>query len=447
MVLVLFVLVVGPVVGYFAVVRFLEGERTTKLLKSLIEDWVGSGEVTLLPLEWSGLAAYCEGMEVRDARGVSRVKVDQFRGGVSLRGLFVDRVWKLEGIEAQRVQVEFAGDVKEKVRAEAERKRTEGLRDIPWWAWWLPRGVAWGPVKLSRVDVRWPWLGSGEGGVEGMAVELNEESGGWNIRGSGGEIVLPQFPRLGVVKLDGRVREPYFFITSLRWQSVYGAGEGEVSGELALDRKLGSRLRITGQSIPLENFLKGDWRARLQGSLEGSMDLNTERVRGADGDGAWHWKGIGKLKVVDGVVEALPQLEAWARFTGLNEYRYLRLHRAEANVLVDENGVTLRDVKLESQNLVRAEGRLRVKDGRLEGEFEVGLTDGQVRLIPGGREGIFRREADGYLWAVPPVRVYGTVDDVKEDLSGRVGSALIDKVQRKIESGAEKILERVRSWF
>lgn len=441
LVLVLALFVVVPIGGYFIVVRSLKDPKTTELLKSLIQDHVG-GEVTLLPIEWRGLAAYTEGVEVRNTADLDRIRIDQLRGEVSLRSLLLDRVWKIENIEAQRLQVDVAREVK-KIDAPA-KKTVAVIEDIPWWAWWLPGRVSYGPIQLSQVDIRWPWLDNEQATIDSMAVRLVERNDGWDIEGTGGSITLPSFPLLRLVELKGRVRKPYFFITQLRWQNAIGGGEGEVSGELALDKTLESHAKIVARSIPLQNFLKEDWRARFLGELEGTLDLT---AGGTKENAPSHWKGIGKLKGIDAVIDALPQLETWAQFSGLNVYRRLRLHRAEADVLLDENGATFQNIKIESRNLVRVEGRVNIKDRLVNGEIEVGLTEEQVKVIPGGRTGIFTREAEGYWWAVPPVRISGTVDAVKEDLSGRVGSALIDDVQKKIQSGAEKILDRMRSWF
>jgi hypothetical protein len=441
----LVILILGlPVLAYWAATRFLDGSRTTELLKELINEYLG-GEVTVMPLQWSGLAAYSDGLEVRNAHKMDQLRVDQFRGEVSLRGLLIDRVWKLCGIEAQKLELHLGGTTKTSKKPPYEPERI--ISKIPWWAWWLPTEVEWGTIKIAQAHVTWPWeihQPDQRAEVKEMRVLLTQERGGWNIHGNQGELKLPNLPNLRLVNLSARLREPYFFITTLQWQSAEGRGEGEVSGELALEENLSSRLILSARSVPLETFIKGDWRARFLGNLEGSIELHS---KASEALSKAPWKGTGKAKIVDGVIDALPQLEAWAQFSGLNEYRRLRLHRAEADCMIDEKGLTLYNVKLESINLVRLEGRVTIDQNNLDGLFELGLTENQVRKIPGGSEKIFTRKAEGYLWAVPPVRIYGTVDQINEDLSARVGSAFIDKMQRTIENNAEKILERLRSWF
>ncbi|MDW8349148.1 MAG: hypothetical protein RML49_02635 [Verrucomicrobiae bacterium] len=435
-----------PLVCYWAVLRFVEGPLLTKWLESRIAEMTG-GETTVMPLEWKGFAAYSEGIEVRGGEGLKRARLDQWRGEVNARALFWERVWRLQGLEAQRLLIELA-DQSDGQGERTERRDGEGsftFDQVPWWLWWLPTRLEWGSALIREVEMLWP-IGKGmRGELKGMTVTLRPRDGGWDVLGRGGKLRAGEFPQVRVVELRGRLREPYFFITEGRWQSEEGGGEGLVTGELALDGERSSRLNIQAKDVPIRDVVGGDWRARFHGKVEGHVDLmREEKQKAADG----RWKGVGKLLVREGMIEGLPWLETWARYTGLDEYRRLRLTTAEADVIVDEGGgVIFRNIRLESSGVVRVEGRVSVKEAKVEGELEVGLTDGQVRLIPAGKERIFTRNAEGYLWAVPPMRVYGTVNDVQEDLSGRVGSAVVDEVQRKIESGAEKILERVRSLF
>ena len=81
----------------------------------------------------------------------------------------------------------------------------------------------------------------------------------------------------------------------------------------------------------------------------------------------------------------------------------------------------LYDIVLASEGLVRVLGKLIIENGSLDGSFRVGIMPGVLAHIPGAETKVFERGEKGLLWA--PLRITGTIENPKEDLSGRLIAA------------------------
>ena len=59
-----------------------------------------------------------------------------------------------------------------------------------------------------------------------------------------------------------------------------------------------------------------------------------------------------------------------------------------------------------------------MKEQKIEGEFQLGVTPDLVEKFPGAREEVFKRSADGYLWT--DLKLSGRPDRLRDDLKPRL---------------------------
>src|SRR5690606_35931494 len=85
------------------------------------------------------------------------------------------------------------------------------------------------------------------------------------------------------------------------------------------------------------------------------------------------------------------------------------------------NGMEFTNIVLSSEGLVRLEGNLSVKGDRLEGTFQLGVAQSVLARIPGAEADVFVAGEKGLMWT--PVKISGTRDDPKEDLTERLIAA------------------------
>ena len=84
-----------------------------------------------------------------------------------------------------------------------------------------------------------------------------------------------------------------------------------------------------------------------------------------------------------------------------------------------------------------------IRGNELAGVFEVGVTPGRLKAIDGAEQRVFVREAKGYKWAVPAMRVTGTLDDIQEDLASRIKDAWFDQQIENVTDLASKTPEEM----
>jgi len=115
-------------------------------------------------------------------------------------------------------------------------------------------------------------------------------------------------------------------------------------------------------------------------------------------------------------------LDRIADYTGALRFRRLVLSEASLDYRVKDSLIELSNIRLASEGLVQVLGGMVIRDRVIErGEFRLGVTPGTLSRIPGAEAQVFHRGERGLLWTT--VRVSGTLDEPKEDLSDRLLSA------------------------
>ncbi|MES2570342.1 MAG: hypothetical protein V4710_09865, partial [Verrucomicrobiota bacterium] len=115
-------------------------------------------------------------------------------------------------------------------------------------------------------------------------------------------------------------------------------------------------------------WLTGDWRLRLHGSISGEIDVQTPLPV---------TPGLmmsGHVTLNNGQLEALPVLDQIAIFTRLQQFRTLKLSSASADFRQENGRLAVSNFVAESAGLIRIEGAFTVRDGKIDGVFEVGVT-------------------------------------------------------------------------
>ena len=129
----------------------------------------------------------------------------------------------------------------------------------------------------------------------------------------------------------------------------------------------------------------------------------------------------GRLTISNGTLTALPVLDALAAYADTRRFRVISLSEAHTDWRWQEGGILLSNLVLASEGLVRLEGRITIRDRKLDGLFRLGLAPGTLASIPGAETDVFLPGERGLVWA--PLRITGTVDDPKEELTDRLVAA------------------------
>jgi len=185
--------------------------------------------------------------------------------------------------------------------------------------------------------------------------------------------------------------------------------------------------------LEMREVIPEDWSQKLSGDLQSSFKLtpyfpNRNKV-----------VAKGQLELTNGQIVALPILDTLAAYTNTAEFRSLDLTRCDCSYVYKPDEIKLRNIHLHSGGLVRLEGSLDIQGRNLDGKFNLGLRKGVLSHIPGAETKVFKDGKDGMLWT--PLRITGTMDDPKEDLTNRLIQAAGERLFEMVPETGEKVLK------
>jgi hypothetical protein len=422
---------VGAGVLYAMVRSYLHSDAFRQFLSREASEVAGvQGEFT--PFRWDGLAVDTSAFDATGKGLVKGLRVEGLHTEVGVSG--VSRgVWEIKGSRVQRLEVSL--DAREGpqvppplVEGNVSRKpvREKG---------WLPSEVELLGVDARDLTVR-ALLDQGPATAAGirMRVEPGGGKGAYRIELADGTVRLP-FALVPEIRLDR---------AKLRWQdgqaflnsasaSMWKDGHLEATGEW--DGPAG-RYSLAGDvsGVKCDEVFNEDWAKRFTGDVNSDFTLGNQT-----GSFAAH----GRLAILNGTLTALPVLDALAAYADTRRFRVLSLSEAKTDWNWKKGELFLSNLVLASEGLVRLEGNIFIRGRDIDGTFRLGLASGTLSTIPGAETDVFSPGERGLVWA--PLRITGTLDDPKEDLTDRLVAAAGLRMFDVIPETGEKVIKFSRS--
>lgn len=431
----------GAAVGYGLIRNYLHSDSFRSLLGKQVSEAAGvTGAFS--PLRWEGLAARSGGFVAEGDGPVLAIRADDLRTEIGLQGLR-DGYWLLRGSGVR--YLEFTVDARRSDDAPAPPATVISSTPAPpappapyaaKKGRWLPRELRFDELDVQNLaatvllddgplDVRGPRIRAR--GVAGTSA-IDIEARGGTIRPP-----MPWLPEFRLDAANARYRDDTVFLTDARFR-MYDTGVLDATGEW----DVGSgdfALQGSADGIDCSDLLGEDWARRITGRVA----VNYSLVKSGDDT-----RAQGRIEVRDGVVTALPLLDVLAAYADTRRFRMLTVHEAQADWEWSAGRLTLRNLRLASEGLVRLEGGLTIdRDGALDGDFRLGLAPGTLSTIPGAETEVFRSGERGLLWT--PLRVSGTLDNPKEDLTDRLIAAAGSRMFEILPETGERVLKFTRS--
>lgn len=430
---VLVLTMLGAVVGYWSLKNYLHSDGFRKLLSAKVSQAVGvEGEFS--PFRWDGLAVDTGSFEASSPGPITSLYADRLHTEVNLSGVRRG-VWDLRGATVNHLEVNLD-----------TRTRTASAAPVPspdFWetpakpakSGWLPQEVELNGLELRNVVVK-ALLDDGELRANGMQIRLEQTGGPKTYRGvlRGGNLRLP-FALLPEAELDRAhftYRNGELFVTdaiakAFRDGRVEGGGEWNFKDHCYA-------FEGTVRGVKCDEFLSPDWAKRLTGDASSTLVVRSSATGPAVS---------GTLTIKNGVLTALPVLDALAAYADTRRFRVLNLSEAKTDWRWQQGVLTFSNLVLSSESLIRLEGAIAIRGRELDGNFRLGLTPGTLASIPGAETVVFLPGERGLLWS--PLRITGTLDDVHEDLTERLTAAAEARMFEIIPETGEKALKFTRS--
>lgn len=414
---ILSILLVCVILAGFGVYSWLRSYIHSDDFRVFISEAVGDAigaEAHFELFEWQGMDARTAGFVAENGDIIRGIKADGVQARIGLGGVRRG-VWEVSNVRVNELDLLLDTTAAEEP-AESEPQAghpstSPAEAEAGFFSGLLPDRAELSSIEVSRADVRLKTAGGKlEAQDVGVRVDASSSSPGtYDVELQGGMVDTDWFDsRLNLVSARGKWRDGRIFLTSSKAR-VYQRGHLTLSGEAEGD-DFGFYGTLT--DVRAEELVPPDWQKRIMG------DVNTKfKVL----SGQEHTVLRGKVQVKNGVLTALPVLDTIAAYANTRRFRRLVLSEATFKFWKEGDRLDIKEVVIASEGLVRVVGNMSVNKGVLDGRFRIGIVPGTLAHIPGAETKVFLRGDKGLLWA--PIHITGTLDDPKEDLTGRMIAA------------------------
>ena len=440
----LVLLVVGLLVAKSMVYGWLKGEGLRDWLVKAAQTNMKS-RVELAEMNWSGSEVYSDRFlaEGYQKAAFSKLELDGIRAKI---GGLRNKAVMIPDVTVNRLEMDFSNKRLSRPMRESSpgsssasedaAEEVAAKDDVPGWLRkYLPNRVEVDGVSISSANIS---VANSAGQQVFALSEVRTEimpdfaTAVWEFAGRGGKMQVLDQPEIELKEMGLRWKESEIFIDQCSL-GIYENGHIDGVGEIDFSEEGSFDVELTVSSIDVDELVEGDWEKRLGGTIEGPV-----RITGQPG--AFVYEGT--LNIKEGVIESLPVLDRVAQYTRADQFKRLVLSEAKTDFKKTGDTVELRNLALQSDGLIRVEGKVDITGEQLSGNLQVGVTPGTMRRIPGAERKIFTEDRDGFRWA--PMTLAGTVGEPKEDLSGRLiaaaGEAIVEDLPNGLLNEAKKFL-------
>ena len=423
--------VIGLGVGYAMLRSYLHSDAFRKFLSVEASDMGGvTGEFA--PFQWQGLAVDTDSFQAQGEGMITGLRADGLHTEIGLGGVRRG-VWEVRGSSLRRLEVSVDARKSGEGGAIPEKARTLGKKAKR--PAWFPSEAELDGIEVRELAVK-AILDEGLAIAQGMSVHA-EQAGAkdaYRAEIEGGTIRLPFgiVPELRVDRVRLRYQDRQVFLTDATL-AAWSSGRLRGNGEWDMKSK---RFSFEGDASGLkcEDILNADWAKRLTGDV--TSDFTMDNQTGVP-------QASGKLTIHNGVLTALPMLDALAAYADTRRFRVLTLQEAHTGWRWKKGEISLTKLVLSSEGLVRLEGSLDIRGRKIDGLFRLGLAPGTLATIPGAETDVFMPGERGLLWTT--LRISGTLDDPKEDLTDRLIAAAGIRMFDQIPETGEKVIKFTHS--
>lgn len=292
-------------------------------------------------------------------------------------------------------------------------KKGSKIHSATWYQRFLPKAVTLSDAKINSLNVDYTAADGKEFSIENSQVDVSFSNREVSVEMQGGLLgVEGEFiDEVVLHTAKWNYRENDLQLQSLR-ASVCDGAKLDLSGKIA---EWGQSYALNGTLIGVQcsHFLPDSWLSRLEGEMAARFYAERGSARASA-----NTEVKGELKVRNGVLRGLPMLDQMAAYSETRGFQTLRFSKFQCEFQSSEDQLEIRNMFLHCDGLMRIEGDLSIQNRRFDGQLQLGVVPGVLRHIPGTEQKIFLPGKDQLLWT--PVRITGTLEDMKEDLTERM---------------------------
>lgn len=408
------------------VIRWLGGEDFRRLASEQLSQVLHT-KGDLSPLQWTSFSVFAGSfISQNTAPGPWAWDIREIRTEVSPR-LLLDRILRFSdmsigSISLSPMNMVVVPPAPEPVKPSRATTSQELFRD----------------VQIGRMEIRSLNLAPGAitkgWGCQEVQVVVFPGKQKSDFTLQKGQILSPMsmFGKISLQQARGRYVPPTFYLTELVLQSK-GGGQLSASGDFTSDSSFLAHGRLAWERWEVPSGKLGLGLFEVPTKLSGEFTVDEWKPAGVEGHG--------KVCLVDASLEpgkgSETILALLSVLTGEARLRGCPLSTAVASFRVTTDRYDIDKILLEAPGLLRLVGQIQIRNGGLQGEIQLGLSQNlgiKVSSLSGGE--LFSREEGGYLYQ--SIRIFGTLEKPQNDLQPKL-AAVVSKTL--IRTGAQ-ILEK-----
>lgn len=399
-----------------------------------------SAEGAFLPLTWNDSAVSCDEFYCKGKPNVPlrQIRARNLKCVVSFASLWRRRI-EIDELKIKRVEVALGKRqvLSESAEVAAKLALQENSRTLL-----RPIKVDVRRISVAQSELTWNAGELSAGGIHEFELVLDRAGKKWNGIGSGGQLQQKDWPALNIGKVVFSYLEKQLDIDSAQFTLAEG-GTLQASGTLDFTSEAAADLKVLLNKIPIALFISQDWQTKLNGTLEGEV-----RVIGPLGTRELI-QTSGPIRLTGGFLKDLPVLNKIAAFTHAEAFRKLPIDLASADFTLKNGNWVLKNATIESRALIKiqSEGEITIKEGMIDGMFQVGMAESSLHWLPGARKRVFTAEKNGYVWTVQPMHLTGPLNHPVEDLSHRLVAAAQTEIVEGVKGIPKGALDLIKSIF
>lgn len=385
------------------------------------------------PFRWDGLAVDSPSFQGTGRGIVKDIRLDGLHTEVGVSGLG-GGAWLIKGTRFQRLEMKLdtrrIGEGADSFpRAAAAADASEHVPG------WLPRRVELQGLDVDDISVD-VTSDQGEFAAKGVRARVNPAGGrqAYKLEVMGGTVTLPfnLVPDIRIDRAKLRYQDGSVSISSANAR-VWKNGRIDAAGEWSANT---GQYSVVGtlDGVKCEEVFNEDWAKRCIGDMRTDFTIDNRTGQPS---------AYGRLDITNGTLTALPLLDSLAAYADTRRFRVLVLNDAHTDWHWKDGTLVFSNIVLSSDGLIRLEGALIIRDGQLDGTFRLGLAPGTLATIPGAETDVFSAGERGLLWT--SLRITGTLDDPKEDLTDRLIAAAGIRMFDVIPETGEKVIKFTRT--
>ncbi|MEK7949698.1 hypothetical protein [Luteolibacter soli] len=416
--------------GYIGLRSWLHGESFRHMLATEAGKAIGV-TCEFSPFRWSGTSMDTDSFTATGEGIVKSIDSEGLRVDVGLGGWW-QGVWRIDEARARKIEVVVDATAADRVKKSPEVVVPPEAKAKKWYDSMVPH-----EVDVQMVDVGNSALKvitkSGPVSINGTSWKVTPDAakGSYRAEGLDGTVKLPWkwAPPMALGKARLRYHNDSVSLSAADFR-VYQSGRLDLNGEMSVK---GDGYAFNGhlRDVLCSEVLPETWRQRVSGKVESEFTVEN----GPNGPIV-----KGSLNHTDGVLTALPLLDALAAYADTTRFRRLALNEGKVDYEWEDGALNLQKIIIGSEGLVRLEGSLKIgKQEQLDGHFRLGLVPGVLARIPGAETIVFSPGERGLLWTT--LRITGTLDHPEEDLTERLIEAAGMRMIEIIPETGEKVLK------